>query len=326
MQSLSMKKLLQSPVTWGAGGLIFATVVTLVLAYLYYFPPGQDKIVTFYSSDAAQVSLGDDVRMAGITVGSVTDISLESDRVRIRASVDNDAFVGGQSQVEVRMLTVVGGYYVNINSIGDTQLGDEPIAVERVTMPYSLIRALTDTTKITENVTTKPINQSLNEFQQSLTGTNVEALSAIVEAGNSIMSTIEAQRGQVTNILDVSDDYVRTLTSYRGEIAQLVRKLSIVISTLDLYGKGLLNIATGIGQVVTSVRPLAEFYDNHRVEFIEKVHQYLYKTRTFVERNGSTVRLLQRVQNLFERVLDAQNAPPALLATDLCIPVPGSSC
>jgi phospholipid/cholesterol/gamma-HCH transport system substrate-binding protein len=39
-----------------------------------------------------------------------------------------------------------------------------------------------------------------------------------------------------------------------------------------------------------------------------------------------TIRALQRVQNLMDRVLDAQNAPPGLLATDLCMPLPGSAC
>ena len=60
-------------------------------------------------------------------MGTVKDLSLETDQVRVRASVDRDAFVGDQSQFEVRMLTVVGGYYVTINSLGDVPLGSRPI-------------------------------------------------------------------------------------------------------------------------------------------------------------------------------------------------------
>lgn len=305
---------------------MFATVVALVLAWIYYHPPGQGTIVTFYSDDAASIRPGDDVRMAGITVGTVKDISLESDQVRVRARVKNNAFVGDQSQVEVHMLTVVGGYYVNIVSIGHTPLGTKPIPLERVTMPYSLVRALEDTTKVTKEVAPKPINESLNEIQQGLNGTNVEALASIIDAGNSIMSTIDTQRGQITKILSVSDQYVRTLTEYRGKFAQLVRKLSIMIQTIDLYSKGLSDIILGLGETVLALKPVAEFYENHSVEFIEKVRQYTHRTRLFVERNGVTVRLLQRLQNLFDRVLDAQNARPELLATDLCIPLPGSPC
>lgn len=326
MQSLKSRNALKSPFAWGIGGIAFATAVALVLAWIYYNPPGEDRTLTFYTDDAISVSPGEDVRMAGVTVGTVEDVSLEANRVRVQARVKNDAFVGDQSQVQVRMLTIVGGYYVNVDSIGDRSLGAAPIPLERVTMPYSLIRALTDTTKITENVNTKPINESLNDIQRGLTGTNVEALSAIIDSGNSVISTIDNQRGQITNILNVSDEYINTLTSYRGEIAQLVRKISILTQTLTLYSKGILHIIDGLGGVLISLKPVGDFYEAHRVQFIEKTRQYLTRSRLFVERNGVTVRLLQRVQNLFDRVLNAQNADPGLLATDLCIPMPGSPC
>lgn len=323
MQSM---KVLRNPLTLGAGAVAFAVVVALVLAYIYYNPPGQSKIVTFYTTDAASIRAGNEVRMAGIRVGTVDELSLESKRVRVQMRVNDDAFVGDQSQVDVRMLTVVGGYYVNVNSIGDAPLGAEPIPAERVTMPYNLLQAISDTTKVTENVNPKPINESLNEIQRGLTGSNVEAISAAVDAGNSLISTMEKQRGQVGAILDVSNEYMRALNDHRDQISELVRKMSIVSQTLVLYGKGLEAQIDGLGEAVVAIRPIADSYENHRLEFIEKVRQYQHRVRLFVERNGLTVRALQRVQNLFDRVLDAQNARPALLATDLCIPVPRSPC
>lgn len=326
MQSLKEHTAWRNPVTWGAGGIAFATVVAVVLGYIYYNPPGQGKLVTFYTADAAQISQGDDVRMAGITVGKVKDTTLESQRVRVRARIRDDAFVGDQSQIDVRMLTVVGGYYVNINSIGDQPLGAEPIPAERVKMPYNLTTALEDSIKVTSNLATTPINESLTAIKQGLEGTNVEALAAIVDAGNSIMSTVDRQRGQVTKILDVSNEYIRALTNYRGELVQLVRKISIVTQTLTLYGKGLEDLINGLGETLLALKPVGDFYGAHRTEFIEKVRQYMHRTRLFVERNGVTVRLLQRLQNLFDRVLDGQNADPGLLATDLCMPMPGSPC
>ena len=325
LRSLKSREVLRNPIMWGVGVLVVATTIGLVLAMIYISPPGQ-RIVTFYTDDAASLRPGDQVRMAGITVGAVKDLSLEPNQVRVRARVDDDAFVGDQSQVQVRMLTVVGGYYVNIDSVGSTLLGAIPIPRERVTMPYSLIRALSDTTKISEDVKPSPINESLNRIQQGLTGKNVEALSAVVDAGNSLMSTIERQRGQVTAILDMSDEYIRALTNYREELAQLVRKVSIVAQALDLYSKGFAGALDGLGDAVLALKPIGDFYENHRVEFIEKVRDYQHRVRLFVERNGVTVRLLHRFQNLFNRILNAQNASPGLLATDLCIPVPGSPC
>ncbi|WP_084298636.1 MlaD family protein [Mycobacterium genavense] len=283
-------------------------------------------MVTFYTADAAAIRPGDEVRMAGIRVGTIENLSLEPNRVRVQLHVKDGAFVGDESQVDVRMLTVVGGYYVNINSIGDTPLGAEPIPLERVTMPYNLMQALTDTTKATQNVDPKPINQSLNEIQQGLTGTNVEAISTAIDAGNSLMSTIEKQKDQVSAILDVINEYMWTLNNHRDEIVRLVRKMSIVTQTLVLYGKGLEAQIDGLGEALLVIKPVADSYEIHRLELIERIRQYQHRARMFVERNGLTVRALQRAQNLFDRILDAQNARPALLAADLCIPIPGSPC
>lgn len=316
----------RNPVSWGAGGIVLVAVVSLVLAYVYFHPPGQNKLVTFYTNDAASIRVGDEVRMAGIMVGRVENMELEPEQVRVTARVEDDAFVGDRSQIDVRMLTVVGGYYVNLVSIGNTPLGDTAIPLARVTMPYSLIQTLTDTTKITENVNTKPLNDSLNQLQQGLTGTNVKVVSTVVDAGNAIMSTVDRQRGQVTDILNMSDEYIRALSAYRDKFDQLVRKVSILTQTLVLYSGGMENTIQGIATVLAQLGTVGEFYEAHRVEFIEKVQDYLHRGRLFVERNGLTIRALRRVQNLFDRILNAQNASPALLATDICMPIPGESC
>ena len=322
MQSL---KLLQHPTVWGAAALALATAVALLAAWLYVSPPGQ-KTVIFYTNDAASVHPGDQVRIAGIPVGKVKDLTLEPDRVRVRARVDGYAFVGDQSQVDVRMLTVVGGYYVNIVSLGDTPLGAHSIPVERVKMPYSLMQTLAESTKITDEVDPKPIKASLDQLQNGLTGDNVKSLSAIIDAGNSLMSTIERQRGQVSAILNFSDEYIRSLNNFGDGLRQLVRKISIAEQTLDLYSEQFGDTLATFGRVFDAVSPIGQFYMNHRDEFLERVRNWQEKARMWAEDNGVIIRALRAVRNKIERVLDAQNAPAELLATDMCIPVPGKPC
>jgi phospholipid/cholesterol/gamma-HCH transport system substrate-binding protein len=322
MQSVT---LLRNPVTWGAAALAVLTAAAVVAALLYISPPGQ-KTITFYTDDAASIQQGDQVRIAGIPVGEVKILSLEGDRVRVQAGIQDSAFVGIKSEIEVRMLTVVGGYYVNLTSLGNTPLGDEAIPLERVTMPYSLIRTLNDATKITDNINAKPINDSLNEIQTGLSGTNTEALSAVIDSGNSIMSTIDRQRGQITKILNLSDEYIHKLSDIRGELKRIIEKIAILQATLDIYSKGFGASLLGVGQAIYALRPLGDFYGHHRDQFIEKVREFLRKGRLWINRNGVIVRGLRDIQRHIERVLGVQQAPPELLATDLCIPMPGSPC
>ncbi|ORA08801.1 MlaD family protein [Mycobacterium arosiense] len=318
-------KMMNNSTSWGIGALVLTTVVALVMAFLYISPPGQ-KVVTFYTDDAAAIRPGDQVRIAGIAVGKVKDLALESNRVRVRAQVEDSAFVGSQSQVQVRMLTVVGGYYVNLVSLGDSALGAKAIPMERVTMPYSLIRTLNDTTKITENVSSKPINESLNQVQKGLSGANMESVSAVIDAGNKVMSTIDRQRGQVTAILDLSDEYIRQIRDYGGQLREMVEKISIIEQTLTLYSEGFASALQGFGDALDALSPVGVFYMNHRGYFIAKVRDWLQKARMWTERNGVIIRALRLGRNKIERILNAQQAPPELLATDLCMPIPGSPC
>jgi len=318
-------KLLRDPTLWGAAVLAIACTVALTAAALYISPPGQ-KTVTFYTRDAASLHPGDQVRVAGIAVGKVKDLALEPNRVRVRARVNGNTFIGDHSQIDVRMLTVVGGYYVNIVSLGDKALGTKPIPLERVRMPYNLMQTLADSTKITNEVDPQPLKASLDQLQQGLKGDNVQTLSAVIDAGNTLMSTLDRQRGQLTAILDFSDEYLQALNNFGDELRSILRKLTIVTQELVLYGENFGRGLDAFSHVLISLTPFAYFYDNHRAKFLEKARSWLEKARMWSEQNGAAVRALRLLRNKIERVLDAQNAPPELLATDMCMPIPGSPC
>lgn len=323
MQSL---KIFGNSTFWGVAALVMTAVVAITAAVLYIAPPGYQAVV-FYTDDAASVHSGDAVRIAGITVGKVKKLSIEPDRVKVTASVDKDAFVGDRSQVQVRMLTVVGGYYVNLVPLGEKPLGNGAIPVERVTMPYNLVTTLTDATKITDNVDTKPIRESLDEIQQGLTGTNVDSLRAVIEAGNTLTSTIGKQRGQITAILDLSDEYIESLKDFRGVLQEMVSKIAILEQTLVLYSKGFGASLSGLGDVGDAlIAPVTDLYMGNQEEFLQRVRDWQDTTRRWADNNSRIIPRLRRVRDKIERVLDAQNAPPELLATDLCIPMPGSPC
>lgn len=320
-------RLIHSQGFLGLVAVAIVTIVSVVLAFLYISPPSQ-RIVSFYTDDAASVRPGDTVRIAGVVVGTVKDLSLEPNQIRVQAKVSRDAYVGDQSQVQVRMLTVVGGYYVAIIPLGNSPLVDRPIPKQRVTMPYSLIQALTDTTKVTERVTPKPIMESIDQLQQGLRGNNIDSVTAILNAGNSIADTLDAQRGQLSKILQISDEYIDTLTNYRDRLQDYIRKIAIIQASLVLYGKAFGDAILGLGATIQSLKPVVDAYYTHRADFLEKVRGILGELRTIQSRNGLMVRLLGRIHDRMERALDRQNnfIRPELLATDICIPIHGSPC
>ncbi|WP_163751801.1 MlaD family protein [Mycolicibacterium helvum] len=316
---------LRDPRLWGTTALAIATILAVVAAAVYISPPG-NKTVSFYTDDASSISPGITVRIAGITVGKVTGLSIEPKQVRVNATVEGSAFVGDQSSIDVRMLTVVGGYYVNLDSLGNKPLGKSTIPKERVTLPYSLVRTLTDATKITDGLAPAPIKQSLDNIQQGLAGSNLTTISSIVDAGTALTDTLDRQRGELSQILNMSDEYIEQLAQYRGRLEELIEKVAILEQTLVIYGKGFAQAMQGMGKILLGLGPVADFYMAHREEFLEKLTRWQQIVRTWADRNGLVIRILKRTRERLYRTLDRQNAPPELLATDVCIPVPGSPC
>ncbi len=313
---------------WGAIVIAVLAIITVVATVLYVSPPNE-KVVTFYTDDAAAIRPGDTVRIAGIVVGNVKDLTRQPEQIKVNVKVRRDAFVGDQSQVQVRMLTVVGGYFVTIIPLGDAPLGDRAIPKERVTMPYSLTETLADTTKLTEHVSAQPIKDSIEQLQHGLTGDNLDSVTSVLKAANAVADKMDQQRGQISKILDLSTEYVQSLTAYRGQLQEYIRRLAILEATLVIYGKGFADALIGIGAIVQAAKfGLVIPYFNHRQDFLDRVNGLLTDVRTIADRNGAFVRFLGRVHDRMERSLDRQNnfIRPELLATDLCIPTHGSPC
>ncbi|OBB27166.1 mammalian cell entry protein [Mycolicibacterium peregrinum] len=322
----SVTNLRSNPTIWGTAALVLLAILAVVAGLLYISPPGQ-RAVVFYTDDAASLRSGEDVRIAGITVGKVKELTMEPERIKVTALVDSDAFVGDQSQVQVRMLTVVGGYYVNLVSLGDKPLGAGSIPVKRVTTPYNLMTALTDATKITEDVDPQPIRESLDQIQAGINDGNVSTISAIIDAGNALTATMERQRGQITNILNVSDEYLDQLNGYTDRLRQMISKVAILEQTLTVYSKGFAAALTGMGDIGDRfLKPFGEFWVNNRDAFLQKVRDAQDRVRRWADNNSRIIPRLRAVRDKITRMLDAQNAAPELLATNFCIPMPGSPC
>ena len=82
-------------VFWGAVGVAFAVVLVLVAAALYTIPLGERTYTAEFGS-AAGVKPGDDIRLAGISVGSVRSVQLAGAHVDVQFSVDSVAICGKQ--------------------------------------------------------------------------------------------------------------------------------------------------------------------------------------------------------------------------------------
>ncbi|MGB2718158.1 MAG: MlaD family protein [Rhodococcus sp. (in: high G+C Gram-positive bacteria)] len=233
-------------VFWGAVGVAFAVVLVLVAAALYTIPLGERTYTAEFGS-AAGVKPGDDIRIAGISVGSVRSVQLAGAHVDVQFSVDSDVFVGDASTLTVKLLTPIGGHYVMLTSHGDDELGSAPIPPERVELPYELSDAIQQVTPLVRDIDGPTLRQTVAELDRAV-GTQPQSTRAIVDNLTSLTDVIATRTDQLERGLVVSDEYVGALAADRVMLTELVRELGTltkgfgdkraeVVSAFDLLGR-----------------------------------------------------------------------------------------
>jgi len=145
---------------WGIGAAVALVVMALIAGGIYVFTPGQSRLVAQFE-EAGQIKAGDSVRVAGVPVGTVKKVTLAGDHVDVEMSVGRGVFIGDESRVDAKMLTVVGGNFLDITSAGNERLGAHPITKDNTSVPYSLTKTFSLAQPKIEALDVAPLRKTL---------------------------------------------------------------------------------------------------------------------------------------------------------------------
>ncbi|WP_245650671.1 MlaD family protein [Nocardia harenae] len=309
---------------------VFLAVVSVAAAaVVYIYPPGRQTI-TFDTTDASSLSVGADVRIAGISVGKVADISIRSASVRVELDIEDSAFVGADSTVDVRMLTPVGGYAVTVIPIGDEPLGPaRVIPVDRVTVPYSIAEVLQAAPRVTDRVEGGTIDADVTQLADALQH-NATSVGSIIDGLNSIAAVMDRQRDQVHKVVELAAEYSETFDRSRDFIFGFVAQLEIVVSRYNTTKAGFNESYARLGDIISRVQPFMEYYIDHADELYDGIVRARDAIGEFQEYLGPALDNLRALQTRLREWLGpegiAQIGGGTLLASDICVPTLGRTC
>ena len=212
-------------------------------------------------SDAGAIKKGADVRLAGITVGEVTDVSLHSDHASITFTVEDDVFVGSQTSLSVRMLTVVGGHYIALQPAGSTPLGTATIPADRVILPYSVPEIFQDAIEPVSGIEGDTLRKTMKTLGRA-TADNPQSLKRAVAAVDSIVEILDKQNADVSRTLAMADEYVGAIEDTKSSFKQIIDSWvfleDLAEEKMVITGKALTSVAT----ILESLSPLGKHYNS----------------------------------------------------------------
>jgi phospholipid/cholesterol/gamma-HCH transport system substrate-binding protein len=232
----------RNPVAIGWAGLI-AIALLIVVAFNASNLPVIGGGTTYHAdfTEAAGLKPGDEVRIAGVKVGTVRDVQLADDHVVASFRI-KDAWIGDRSRVDIKIKTVLGAKYLSIDPSGDAQQrpGSE-IPVGRTTTPFDVFPAFEQLTEVAGRIDTGQLARALDtlsntfadspeDVRGSLAG--LSKLSRTVASRDAQLATLLGRARQVTKTLSDRDDQLIRLVNDGNLLLQEIQRRRAVIHAL----------------------------------------------------------------------------------------------
>lgn len=312
----------------GFVGIGLVMVIVVASALIYLVPFGKSSYSAFLT-DAGTVKAGDDVRIAGISVGSVESLELTDDAVRMTITVEDDVFLGDHTTLDIRMLTPIGGHYVAVKPAGTEPLGTNTIAADRVTLPYNLTEAIQDSHAPIAGVEGATVRESLASLSASLS-TAPGSVQSFTDAVSTLVGLLNTQNDDVSRALNVAQEYVSMLSDSRSIIGSMLTKIGLMetqILTRKADVTEALRVVSEILERIAAIEPAWR-------EQLEPMADRLLAAKPGLDelgqRLGAVAELLAQAGERFLRVITPQGVAvdqsDLVLPRPVCVPMPGRGC
>jgi phospholipid/cholesterol/gamma-HCH transport system substrate-binding protein len=223
----------RDPMAMGISGLIII-VVLVYLAFNAQSLPiiGGGTIYRAQFSEAGGLKTTDEVRIAGVKVGTVTGVDLVGDHVTVSFRVKG-AFIGDTSSAAIKIKTLLGQKYLAIDSTGNKKLSPrKEIPLSRTTSPYDVVDAFNQLSVTTSEINTKQLAQALNTISATFSNTPSD-LKATVSGLSRLSRTISSRDTALRNLLRQTKQVTGLLADRSPQLTKLIGDGNLLLTELS---------------------------------------------------------------------------------------------
>ena len=220
----------RNPVPIGAIGLL-TILALLLLAFNASSLPFLNSGNTYHAdfADAAGLKSGDDVRVAGVKVGTVTSVSLDGNQVRVGLRVSG-VDVGDASRAEIKIKTLLGQKFVALFPAGTGSLSQD-IPLSRTETPLDVTAAFNGLGQRAGQIDTHQLAEAFDTLSSAFKDTPPyvhESLRGLERLSTSIAS----RNDELQALLSHANGVTQTLASRDAEVAKLIGDSNLILQTV----------------------------------------------------------------------------------------------
>ncbi|MER5392474.1 MCE family protein [Saccharopolyspora sp. NPDC002686] len=214
-------------------------------------------------ANAAGLTEGTQVMLAGVPSGRVTDVALAGDRVRVSFRLDSAHSLGSTTTAAIKLRTVLGTRYLSVDSTGPGQLSPgETIPLDRTSVPYSLDELQTDAKSTAEGLDLPQLRTMIATLED-VTPQDPKLLGDALNGVATASAIIGERRQQLQELLRSTQTLTSTLVEQQDTLVTLLGDAQLVVDTLQQRRMVVRQLITDVDTVVDHLHRLVS--DNRDV-------------------------------------------------------------
>ncbi|RBM24395.1 ABC transporter substrate-binding protein [Prauserella sp. PE36] len=246
----------RNPFTLGVAGTVaIAAVVAAVINYETLPIVGGRTTYQAEFNEAAGLQPSNEVRVAGIKVGEVTEVDLAEDRVLVTFRV-SDTWVGDKTSAEIKIKTLLGQKFLALHPVGDTvQDPDVPIPLERTTTPYDVTTAFEGLASTAGAIDSTRLAESFRTLSETFEGSPRHVRTAL-DGLSALSRTIASRDDELAGLLANARTISGTLADSGDEFERLIQDGNLLLTELHNRRDAIHDLLTGSQRLAEQISGL----------------------------------------------------------------------
>ncbi|WGX94505.1 MCE family protein [Nocardioides sp. L-11A] len=174
---------------------------------------------------------GEDVQVHGVISGKVTAIELEKDHVLVTFALDSGISLGERSSATVKVATLLGTHYLEVDPNGSGSLAGGQIPLERTSVPYNLQDVIEKGSEALDELDPELLAQALTAMADTL-GASKEEIGPALEGVARLSEVVSKRSDQVGDLLESTRKVTDQLSASSQDFVGLMKQTNLVVSEI----------------------------------------------------------------------------------------------
>ncbi|MGC7102329.1 MCE family protein [Amycolatopsis lurida] len=223
----------RNPFTIGIAGSLAIAAITAATFYYEDLPiVGGGTTYQAEFGEAAGLQENDEVRVAGIKVGEVTEVGLAEDHVVVSFRVE-DTWIGNQTSAGIKIKTLLGRKFLSLYPIGDGEQDPEtPIGRDRTVTPYDVTDAFNGLANTVDAIDTNQLATSFRTLSDTFKDSPAHVRTAL-DGLTSLSKTVSSRDEELAELLRNARSVANSLAESGEEFQTLIDDGNLLLAELD---------------------------------------------------------------------------------------------